>query len=131
MKLNVKLIKMRNSNYTPTDKKIDAYLGTRNLRPGPPARLINKILEGADKTDPTEAQRINFSSFSAKVERNINWSELSSVKMNVYGSEPAFFLEFLNSKLLILKISNELPIYYFGSLINKSLGKKTQNSRII
>ena len=122
---------MRNSNYTPTDKKIDAYLGTRNLRPGQPARLINKILEGADKTDPTEAQRINFSSFSAKVERNINWSELSSVKMNVYGSEPAFFLEFLNSKLLILKISNELPIYYFGSLITKGLGIKTPNSRII
>ena len=122
---------MRNSNYTPTDKKIDAYLGTRNLRPGPPARLINKILEGADKTDPTEAQRINFSSFSAKVERNINWTELSGVKMNVYGSEPAFFLEFLNSKLLILKISNELPIYYFGSLITKGLGIKTPNSRII
>jgi len=122
---------MRNSNYTPTDKKIDAYLGTRNLRPGPPARLINKILEGADKTDPTEAQRINFSSFSAKVERNINWTELSGVKMNVYGSEPAFFLEFLNSKLLILKISNEIPIYYFGSLITKGLGVKTPNSRII
>ena len=51
--------------------------------------------------------------------------------MNVYGSEPAFFLEFLNSKLLILKISNELPIYYFGSLITKGLGIKTPNSRII
>ena len=122
---------MRNGKYTATDRKIDAYLGTRNLRPGPPARLINKILEGADKTDPTEAQRINFSSFSAKVERNIAWNELSGVKMNVYGSEPAFFLEFLNSKLLILKISNELPIYYFGSLITKGLGVKTPNSRII
>ena len=122
---------MRSGKYTATDRKIDAYLGTRNLRPGPPARLINKILEGADKTDPTEAQRINFSSFSAKVERNIAWNELSGVKMNVYGSEPAFFLEFLNSKLLILKISNELPIYYFGSLITKGLGVKTPNSRII
>ena len=92
---------------------------------------LNEYVEGADKTDPTEAQRINFSSFSAKVERNINWTELSGVKMNVYGSEPAFFLEFLNSKLLILKISNELPIYYFGSLITKGLGIKTPNSRII
>ena len=55
---------MRNGGYSITDKKIDAYLGTRNLRPGPPARLINKILDGADKTDPTEAQRINFSSFA-------------------------------------------------------------------
>ena len=113
------------------DKKIDAYLGTRNLRPGPPARLINKILEGADKTDPTEAQRINFSSFSTKVERNIPWNELSAVKMNVYGSEPAFFLEFLNSKLLILKIPPELPLYYFGSIITKGLGVKTPNSRIL
>ena len=113
------------------DKKIDAYLGTRNLRPGPPARLINKILDGSDKTDPTEAQRINFSSFSTKVERNIPWNELSGVKMNVYGSEPAFFLEFLNSKLLILKIPPELPLYYFGSIITKGLGVKTPNSRIL
>ena len=30
---------MRNGGYSITDKKIDAYLGTRNLRPGPPARL--------------------------------------------------------------------------------------------
>ena len=113
------------------DKKIDAYLGTRNLRPGPPARLINKILDGADKTDPTEAQRINFQSFSVKIERNIPWNELSAVKMNVYGSEPAFFLEFLNSKLLILKIPPELPLYYFGSLITRGLGVKTPNSRIL
>jgi hypothetical protein len=82
---------MRNGNYNATDRKIDAYLGTRNLRPGPPARLINKLLEGADKTDPIEAQRINFSSFSAKIERNIPWNELSGIKISVYGSEPAFF----------------------------------------
>ena len=122
---------MWNGNYNAMDRKIDAYLGTRNLRPGPPARLINKILEGEDKTDPTEAQRINFSSFSTKVERNIPWNELSGVKMNVYGSEQAFFLEFLNSKLLILKIPPELPLYYFGSLITKGLGVKTPNSRIV
>ena len=123
---------MRNGgNYNNLDRKIDAYLGTRNLRPGPPSRLINKILEGADKTDPTEAQRINFSSFATKVERNIAWNELSGVKMNVYGSEQAFFLEFLNSKLLILKIPPELPLYYFGSLITKGLGIKTPNSRIV
>ena len=86
---------MRNNGYSMTDKKIDAYLGTRNLRPGPPARLINKILDGADKTDPTKEQRINFSSFAVKIERNIAWTELSSVKMGVYGSEPAFYLESL------------------------------------
>ena len=122
---------MRSGNYNAMDRKIDAYLGTRNLRPGPPARLINKILEGADNTDPTENQRINFSSFSTKIERNIPWNELSGVKMNVYGSEPAFFLEFLNSKLLILKITPELPLYYFGSLISKGLGIKTPNCRIL
>ena len=122
---------MRNGTYNAIDRKIDHYLGTRNLRPGPPARLINKILEGADKTDPTEAQRINFSSFSAKIVRNIPWNELAGVKMSVYGSEPAFFLEFLNSKLLILKISQELPLYYFGSLITKGLGIKTPNCRIV
>ena len=122
---------MRSGNYNAMDRKIDAYLGTRNLRPGPPARLINKILEGADNTDPTENQRINFSSFSTKIERNIPWNELSGVKMNVYGSEPAFFLEFLNSKLLILKITPELPLYYFGSLITKGLGIKTPNCRIL
>ena len=122
---------MRNGNYNATDRKIDAYLGTRNLRPGPPARLINKLLEGADKTEPIEAQRINFSSFSAKIERNIPWNELSGIKISVYGSEPAFFLEFLNSKLLILKIPQDLPLYYFGSLITKGLGIKTPNCRIV
>ena len=122
---------MRNDDYTLTDKKIDAYLGTRNLRPGPPARLINKILDGADKTDPTEAQRINFSSFAVKVERNIAWTELSSVKMSPYGSEPAFFLEFLNNKILILKIPPEIPLYYFGSLMATSLGVKTPKTRIV
>ena len=108
---------MRNAYYTATDKKIDDYLGTKNLRPGPPARLINKLLDGADRTDPTEIQSINFSSFAVKIERNIAWSELSSVKMSPYGSEPSFFLEFLNSKILILKIPPEIPLYYFGSLI--------------
>ena len=108
---------MRNDGYSKIDKSIDAYLGTRNLRPGPPARLINKILDGADKTDPTEEQRINFSSFAVKMERNIPWSELSAVKMSPYGSEPAFFLEFLNNKILILKTPPEIPLYYFGSFL--------------
>ena len=31
---------MRYEDYSMIDKKIDDYLGTRNLRPGPPARLI-------------------------------------------------------------------------------------------
>ena len=122
---------MRNNGYSMTDKKIDAYLGTRNLRPGPPARLINKILDGADKTDPLEEQRINFSSFAVKIERNIAWTELSSVKMGVYGSEPAFFLEFLNNKILILKNPPEIPLYYFGSLIATGLGVKTPKTRIV
>ncbi len=122
---------MRNNGYSMTDKKIDAYLGTRNLRPGPPARLINKILDGADKTDPTKEQRINFSSFAVKIERNIAWTELSSVKMGVYGSEPAFYLEFLNNKILILKNPPEIPLYYFGSLIATGLGVKTPKTRIV
>ena len=122
---------MRNDGYSITDRKIDAYLGTRNLRPGPPARLINKILDGADKTDPTESQRINFSSFAVKIERNIAWTELSAVKMSTYGSEPSFFLEFLNNKILILKIPPEIPLYYFGSLMATSLGVKTPKTRIV
>ena len=122
---------MRNADYSITDKKIDAYLGTRNLRPGPPARLINKILDGADKTDPTELQRINFSSFAVKIERNIAWTELSAVKMSTYGSEPAFFCEFLNNKILILKVPQEIPLYYFGSLIAAGLGVKTPKTRIV
>ena len=122
---------MKNGKYSAMEKNIDAYLGTRNLRPGPPARLINRILAGADKTDPTEAQRINFSSFAMKVERDIAWNELSGVKMNTYGSETSFFLEFLNSKLLILKICPEIPLYYFGSLLTKGLGLKTPNCRVI
>ena len=122
---------MRNEDYSLIDKKIDDYLGTRNLRPGPPARLINKILDGADKTDPTEDQRINFSSFAVKIERDIPWTELSAVKMSTYGSEPAFFLEFLNNKILILKDPPEIPLYYFGSLIATGLGVKTPKTRIV
>ena len=122
---------MRNEDYSMIDKKIDDYLGTRNLRPGPPARLINKILDGADDTDPKESQRINFSSFAVKIERNIPWTELSAVKMSTYGSEPAFFLEFLNNKILILKNPPEIPLYYFGSLIATGLGVKTPKTRIV
>lgn len=62
---------MRNEIYKTTYKKIDAYLGIRNLRQGPPARLINKLLNGAVKTDQTEIQLIHFLSFAVKIERNI------------------------------------------------------------
>ena len=52
------------SRYTILDKKIDKYLGTRNLRPGPLARLVNRIMDGKDNTESSMSHRINYFSFS-------------------------------------------------------------------
>ena len=95
----------KQTQYTILDKKIDSYLGTRNLRPGPPARLVNRLMDGKDNTEPTKAYKINYFSFSLPLTRNIPWTELTAVKLSEYGSETAYFLEFLNNKQLILKTS--------------------------
>ena len=119
------------SRYTILDKKIDKYLGTRNLRPGPPARLVNRIMDGKDNTESSMSHRINYFSFSLPIVRNIQWNELTAVKISDYGSETAYFLEFLNNKQLILKTSNDLPLYFFGSLMLTSFGISTPLFRLL
>ena len=119
------------TQYTILDKKIDSYLGTRNLRPGPPARLVNRLMDGKDNMEPTKAYKINYFSFSLPLTRNIPWTELTAVKLSDYGSETAYFLEFLNNKQLILKTSNDLPLYYFGSLMLTCYGIATPFFRLL
>ena len=64
--------------YTKLDEKIDKYLGTSNLRPGPPRRLINKFntnkIENQESTNIR--QIINYSSYPISLNKdNINWEE--------------------------------------------------------
>ena len=66
---------MKNEKYTKLDKKIDEYLKTNNLRPGPPARLVNRII-GVNQNSAPIAQKINYFSFSITVEKNIPWDDL-------------------------------------------------------
>ena len=123
---------MKNKNYTKTDHNIDTYLNTNNLRPGPPARLVNRILEGMhDETDP-KSQKINFFSFTHLMTRFLPWSELTGIKISEdYGSNISFFLEFLNNKQIILKAYNDVPLYYFGNLMCNLFSIKTQEFRLI
>jgi hypothetical protein len=58
--------------YTSTDKSIDDYLGTKNLRPGPAKRLVNRV-ENARKN--VEQIKINIIGTHLKLQRNINWKE--------------------------------------------------------
>ena len=122
---------MKNDKYTNLDKKIDKYLNTKNLRPGPPARLVNRILQGKDEKLPEIIQKINYFSFSMPIQRDIPWNELSGVKISDYGSETSYFLEFLNNKLLVLKSGKDLPLYYFGALMCKCYDVKTPNFRLM
>ena len=66
-------------NYTDRDKNIDKYLGTTNLRPGPPRRVINKKNESEEKEKmkikEEKKMKINFTSYSLPLELKIKWSE--------------------------------------------------------
>ena len=121
---------MKNEKYTKLDKKIDEYLKTNNLRPGPPARLVNRII-GVNQNSAPIAQKINYFSFSITVEKNIPWDDLLGVKISDYGSEQSYFLEFLNNKLLILKSGKDIPLYYFGALMCECYGVKTPKYRLL
>ena len=67
------------SNYTKLEEKIDKYLGTENLRPGPPKRIINKKIMGEKKKDIIKREplktKINFCSYSLSIIKNIIWDE--------------------------------------------------------
>ena len=75
-------------NYTKLDEKIDKYLGTNNLRPGPSHRLnnqnilnknnsnlINKTSSSPVLNKEENNPKLNFNANSIRVTRNINWSE--------------------------------------------------------
>ena len=63
-----------NHIYNELDKEVDQYLGTSNLRPGPPRRLINEIKETKDKKEIKEA-KVSFFSFSLKIAETYKWEE--------------------------------------------------------
>jgi hypothetical protein len=72
-------------NYTKLDEKIDKYLGTNNLRPGPPQRLVNQVISNKNNNNnnsttlfPLKEEnktKLNFNANSLGVTRNIKWSE--------------------------------------------------------
>jgi hypothetical protein len=68
-------------NYSKQDENIDKYLGTHNLRPGPPRKLVNHYInkdieqKGGYKIEPNRV-KINFSSYSANLSKDsIKWEE--------------------------------------------------------
>ena len=71
------------SNYTNQEKKIDQYLGTNNLRPGPPRKLIYKV-------DSSSSDKYSFPKekmYTANSEINYNNSENNSRKVNSNKNE--------------------------------------------
>ena len=68
------------SNYSKLDEKIDKYLGTYNLRPGPAKRTINKYINKEQDNNHSKfdsTKKINLhSSFSAKISKeSLKWTE--------------------------------------------------------
>jgi hypothetical protein len=64
--------------YSERDAKIDKYLGTNNLRPGPKRRLVNypvKFDENHLNKQKDEKRLINFNAYSMKNEKSIKWGE--------------------------------------------------------
>jgi hypothetical protein len=61
-------------NYTKLDEKIDKYIGTNNLRPGPPKRLINKHFN-KNLVKEEKKIKINYCGESIEVNRNLNWGQ--------------------------------------------------------
>jgi hypothetical protein len=64
--------------YSKLDEKIDKYLGTSNLRPGPPRRLINKLNTNIIENQESKniKRTINYSSYPITLNKdNINWEE--------------------------------------------------------
>ena len=82
-----------NGKYNAQEKKLDQYLGTNNLRPGPPRKLIYKMenfeLDKQDKnmrpgTQSTKdkipekeipKKKMNYFSYSREMKKNIAWDE--------------------------------------------------------
>ncbi len=61
-------------NYTKLDEKIDKYIGTNNLRPGPPKRLINKHFY-KNLVKEEKKIKINYCGESIEVNKNLNWGQ--------------------------------------------------------
>jgi len=75
------------AKYTQQEKRLDQYLGTNNLRPGPPRKLIHKMNEiqidkkHHSKNDPSNqtsekaSKNISFFSYSREIKKDIKWEE--------------------------------------------------------
>ncbi len=63
-----------NHVYNNLDQKIDEYLGTSNLRPGPARRLVNDIKETKDKKEIKES-KVNYFSYSMSIANTYKWEE--------------------------------------------------------
>lgn len=85
-------------SYGVLDSKIDDYLGTKNLRPGPAKRLVNRIEN--IKSD-VEKIKVSLLGNHFKLQKNINWDELVSVGKPNYFQEDTICVEFTSSKLMI------------------------------
>ena len=80
------------AKYTIQEKRIDQYLGTNNLRPGPPRKLIYKMENiemeknvqnngnngtnsGNNKLSEKDKKKVNYFAYSREIKKDINWDE--------------------------------------------------------
>lgn len=61
------------TRYTDLDRKIDSYLGTSNLRPGPAKRLVNRTAVDNQRFIDLEKVKVNFSAYPLTLKRFIKW----------------------------------------------------------
>lgn len=124
-------------SYGVLDSKIDDYLGTKNLRPGPAKRLVNRIEN--IKSD-VEKIKVSLLGNHFKLQKNINWDELVSVGKPNYFQEDTICVEFTSSKLMIyyfldricyIQATNDAAEFLFSTLLYKAYNLKIPECRII
>jgi hypothetical protein len=77
-----------NGKYNVQEKKMDQYLGTNNLRPGPPRKLIYKMenielekkgvqanSQSNNVASEKDKKKVNYFSYSREIKKDINWDE--------------------------------------------------------
>ena len=118
------------ATYSNIDRKIDTYLGTSNLRPGPMKRLHN-VTTQVDKNKEDKISDINYNALSLQIKKNINWDTLVSVKNSLALPPDMLVLEFIGNKLLYIQSTSSAPEYLFTYLLYKSFNINISEARLI
>lgn len=119
------------SIYSNLENNIDLYLGTLNLRPGPPKRLTNKHANPQTEINLEESSYVNYNANSLNLKKNIEWDTLVSVKKTTLLPPDMLILEFLGNRLLYIQSTKNIANYLFCSMLYKSFNINISNIRLI